>query len=74
MKPTNTTLLHPLTKLKEDAGDLERAFQLYKEILRISPDDEKAGEAYLRLRHKMLDKGKRVGNKRKTVFRSQRLG
>ena len=65
LKPENTTLLHQLAKLKEDKGDLESAFELYKKILGISPDDEKAGEAYLRLRLKLLGQGKRVSDYRK---------
>ena len=58
LKPNDTTLLHQLAKLKEEAGYLEPALQLYKKILDISPGEEKAGEAYLRLRLKILRKGK----------------
>ena len=60
LKPKDTKLLHQLAKLKEDKGDLESAFDLYKKILKISPNDEKAAEAYLRLRLELLSKGKRV--------------
>ncbi len=60
LKPKDTKLLHQLAKLKEDKGELESAFELYKRILKISPDDEKAGDAYLRLRLELLSKGKQV--------------
>jgi tetratricopeptide (TPR) repeat protein len=60
LKPKDTMLLHQLANLKEGEGDLEKAFELYKRILSISPDDEKASEAYLRLRLDLLSKGKRV--------------
>jgi tetratricopeptide (TPR) repeat protein len=60
LRPEDTVLLHQLAKLKEDKGDLERAFELYKKILKLSPNDEKASEAYLRLRLELLSKGKQV--------------
>jgi len=49
-------LLHQLAKIKEVAGNFDQALQVYKRILDISPDDEKAEEAYLRLRLKLLHK------------------
>jgi len=58
LRPNDTTLLHQLAKLKEEAGSLEPALQVYKKILNISPGDEKAEAAYLRLRLKLLRKGK----------------
>jgi tetratricopeptide (TPR) repeat protein len=58
LRPNDTELLHQLATLKEASGDLEPALALYKKILAISPDDEKAEEAYLRLRFKLLHKGK----------------
>ena len=58
LKPNDTTLLHQLAKVKEEAGYLGPALQLYKKILDISPGDEKAEAAYLRLRLKTLRKGK----------------
>ena len=58
LRPNDTTLLHQLAKLKEEAGDLDRALELYKKIVGISSDDEKAEEAYLRLRLKLLHKKK----------------
>ena len=51
-----------LAKLKEDKGKLESAFSLYKRILKISPNDEKAAEAYLRLRLELLSKGVQVSD------------
>jgi tetratricopeptide (TPR) repeat protein len=58
LRPNDTELLHQLATLKEASGDLEPALALYKKILAISPDDEKAEEAYLRLRFKLLHKAK----------------
>ena len=58
LRPNDTELLHQLATLKEASGDLEPALALYKKILAISPDDEKAEEAYLRLRFKLLHKRK----------------
>jgi tetratricopeptide (TPR) repeat protein len=58
LKPNNTNLLHQLAKINEGTGNLDQALQVYKKILAISPDDEKAGKAYLRLRLQLLDKGK----------------
>jgi tetratricopeptide (TPR) repeat protein len=56
LKPKDTTLLHQLAVLKENKGDKEKAFDLYKRIINISPNDEKAAEAYLRLRLELLKK------------------
>jgi len=58
LMPSDTDLMHQLATLKEAAGDLEGAFDLYKKILAISPDDEKAAEAYLKLRFELLNKRK----------------
>ena len=61
LRPNNTHLLHQLAKIHEGTGKLDQALQVYKKILDISPDDEKAGKAYLRLRIKLLHKrGKSV--------------
>ena len=54
LRPNDTTLLLQLAKIKEEAGDLEPALELYKRILAISPEDEKVEEAYLRLRFRLL--------------------
>jgi tetratricopeptide (TPR) repeat protein len=56
LKPNNTNLLHQLAKINEGTGNLDQALQVYKKILAISPDDEKAGKAYLRLRLQLLNK------------------
>jgi tetratricopeptide (TPR) repeat protein len=58
LKPNDTELLHQLATLRVASGDLEPALALYKKILALSPDDEKAQEAYLRLRFKLLHKRK----------------
>jgi len=58
LRPNDTNLLHQLAKIKEEAGDLNEALLSYKRILDISPGDEKAEEAYLRLRLRLLHKGK----------------
>jgi len=57
LKPNDTALLHQLAKVKEEGGDLKSALLLYRKILDISPGDEKAEEAYLRLRLRLLHKG-----------------
>ena len=56
LRPNNTNLLHQLAKIHEGTGNLDQALQVYKKILDISPDDEKAGKEYLRLRLKLLNK------------------
>lgn len=58
LRPNDTAILHQLAKLKEDSGDLESALVLYKKILDISADDEKAQKAYFRLRLQLLNKGR----------------
>jgi len=56
LRPNNTNLLHQLAKIHEGTGNIDQALQVYKKILDISPDDEKAGKEYLRLRLKLLNK------------------
>ena len=58
LRPNNIILLHQLAKINEGTGNLNQALQVYKKILDISPDDEKAGKEYLRLRLKLLNKTK----------------
>jgi len=57
LRPNDIDLLRQLAKIKEETGDLEQALQLYKKILDISPEDEMAENAYLRLRLELLHKG-----------------
>ncbi len=57
LRPNDTDLLRQLAKVKEEAGELDQALQLYKKILDISPEDEEAENAYLRLRLELLGKG-----------------
>ncbi|MCK4470177.1 MAG: hypothetical protein KAW49_00175, partial [Anaerolineae bacterium] len=56
-RPNNIDLLQQLAVAKEESGELETALDLYKKILDLSPGDEKAEEASLRLSLKLLDKG-----------------
>jgi len=56
LRPNNISLLHQLAKINEGTGKLDQALRAYKKILDISPDDEKAGKAYLRLRLELLHK------------------
>ncbi|UCH00438.1 MAG: tetratricopeptide repeat protein [Deltaproteobacteria bacterium] len=58
LKPNDIDLLRLMAKVKEEAGDLDQALKLYQKILEIFPGDEKAENAYLRLRLKLLNKGK----------------
>jgi len=69
LRPNNTNLLHQLAKIHEGTGKLDQALQVYKKILDISPDDEKAGKAYLRLRIKLLHtKALRAGRNSKQTL------
>ncbi len=61
LRPNDTDLLRQLAKVKEETGDLDQALQLCQKILDISPSDEMAQNAYLRLRLKLLNKGKTSG-------------
>jgi tetratricopeptide (TPR) repeat protein len=56
LRPNDIDLLRQLAKVKEEKGDLAEALQLYKRILDINPGDEKAENAYLRLRFQLLHK------------------
>ena len=58
LRPNDTDLLLQLAKVKEETGDLDQALQLYQKILDISPNDEMAQNAYLKLRLKLLNKRK----------------
>jgi len=58
LRPNDTDLLHQLAKVREEEGNLDQALQLYKKILEITPEDEKAENAYLRLRLELLHEGK----------------
>jgi tetratricopeptide (TPR) repeat protein len=55
-RPNDIDLLRQLAAAKEESGELEAALDLYQKILDISPGDEKAEEAYLRLSLKLMDK------------------
>ncbi|MBW1716210.1 MAG: hypothetical protein JRJ77_10370 [Deltaproteobacteria bacterium] len=55
--PNDISMLQQLAAAKEKSGELEGALDLYQKILDISPGDEKAEEACLRLSLKLLDKG-----------------
>ena len=56
-RPNDISMLQQLAAAKEESGELEAALDLYQKILAISPGDEKAEEACLRLSLKLLDKG-----------------
>ncbi len=49
-RPENTGLLFDLAALRERQGDIEGALAVYKRIIAISPDNEKAENAYIQLR------------------------
>jgi tetratricopeptide (TPR) repeat protein len=55
--PKDISMLQQLAAAKEESGQLEAALGLYQKILDISPGDEKAEEACLRLSLKLMDKG-----------------
>ncbi len=56
-RPNDISMLQQLAAAKEESGELEAALDLYQKILAISPGDEKAEEACLRLSLKLLNKG-----------------
>jgi len=56
-RPNDISMLQQLAAAKEESGELAAALDLYQKILAISPGDEKAEEACLRLSLKLLDKG-----------------
>ena len=56
MRPDDIDLLQQLAQAKESSGDLQTALSLYQRILDLSPGDESAEEACLRLSLKLLDK------------------
>jgi tetratricopeptide (TPR) repeat protein len=57
LRPNDTGLLRQLAQVREEQGDLAQALELYKKIMEISPGDEEAENAYLRLRLKLLHEG-----------------
>ncbi len=65
LRPDDTDLLRQLAQVKEEEGDLDEALGLYKRILDISPGDEKAENAYLRLRIELLNRGGSAGGQEK---------
>ena len=54
LRPNDTGLLRQLAQVREEQGDLAQALELYKKIMDISPGDEQAENAYLRLRLELL--------------------
>ncbi|NVL93492.1 MAG: tetratricopeptide repeat protein [Desulfobacterales bacterium] len=54
LRPNDTGLLRQLAQVREEQGDLAQALELYKKIIDISPGDEEAENAYLRLRLELL--------------------
>ncbi len=56
-RPNDISMLQQLAAAKEESGELEAALDLYQKILAISPGDEKAEDACLRLSLKLLNKG-----------------
>ena len=55
-RPDDIGLLQKLAQAKESSGDLQAALSLYQKIIDLSPGDESAEEACLRLSLKLLDK------------------
>jgi tetratricopeptide (TPR) repeat protein len=55
-KPDDIDLLQQLAQAKESSGDLQAALSLYQKIIDLSPGEESAEEACLRLSLKLLDK------------------
>ena len=57
LSPNNIELLFQLAEIKKKSGDYKQALDLYKRILTISPNNEKADKEYFRLRLMLLEKG-----------------
>jgi hypothetical protein len=57
-RPSDIGLLQKLAQAKESSGDLQAALSLYQRIIDLSPGEESAEEACLRLSLKLLDKKK----------------
>jgi tetratricopeptide (TPR) repeat protein len=55
-RPDDIDLLRQLARAKEASGDLQAALSLYQKIIELSPGEESAEEACLRLSLKLLDK------------------
>jgi len=55
-RPDDIDLLQKLAQAKESSGDLQAALSLYQKIIDLSPGEESAEEACLRLSLKLLDK------------------
>jgi hypothetical protein len=55
-RPDDIGLLQQLAQAKEASGDLQAALSLYQKIIDLSPGEESAEEACLRLSLKLLDK------------------
>jgi tetratricopeptide (TPR) repeat protein len=54
LKPKDVNLLLQLARLQENQGNVKEAMETYKKVLEISPGQQEAEEAYLRLRLKEL--------------------
>jgi hypothetical protein len=55
-RPDDIDLLQQLARAKENSGDLREALSLYQKIIDLSPGEESAEEACLRLSLKLLEK------------------
>ena len=60
IRPKDTGLLFDLAALREKQGDIAGALAVYKRILDISPDNEKAENAYLQLRFKRVKQEEQI--------------
>ncbi len=56
LRPNDADLLFDLAEIKEEMGKPEEALKLYKKVIEIAPENEKAQSAYLRLRLELLGK------------------
>jgi len=60
IRPKDTGLLFDLAALREKQGDIAGALAVYKRILDISPDNEKAENAYLQLRFQRVKQEEQI--------------
>jgi tetratricopeptide (TPR) repeat protein len=62
LKPKDVSLLLDVAKLSEKLGKDKEALAAYKRILEVSPGNEEAGAAYLRLRLEQLPQEEKGAN------------
>lgn len=55
LRPDDVSTLLQLAKLMEKRGDYKEALKIYKQIIKVDPENEEAQSGYLRLRFKVME-------------------